>query len=1660
MKAFVTRRLSRLLCLLGLFIGGRLLAQPVAPALNIPEAPSISNLPPVPHPGMYDLGAMTRFNLIRTEVPDVPLRATAPPPGASVIYKHNFDNGPYDHPYIVPPAIIDPRLSNSSWTNTGGVWTSYFGFGVKALAVNNAGPATKTLTLSFTVAEGYIATLRSFSFYHRSSSTGYSAWRLAINGIAADSGGIFVDGLGGQSQMQPTGTVVLDTPITELRGEVKIDLVLYLGAHGGTATFRMDDFTLNGSVSPDQYVRSIARYFDGLGRPLQTVGRKAMAEGNDIVTPNVYDASGREACKYLPLPRPVAGSRGAFVDAIATGMRQHFDTAYPGQQPYAQMEYDNSPLDRVTKELAPGASWVGAGKGLEHSYSSNREYVYAFSSIYYKVIGAFPRFTIGTASSDVPQYAGDYAESTLFVHTVKDEDGNINDEVKDKRGRILMKRRVFQQTSAVPAFVPARSIPDNLAYTIYVYDDLDRLRAVLSPECLKPTHTVSQVSVPGVSTTTTYTYSWPALSVAQMNNLAYQYFYDDRGRLLQKKLPGKETEYFVYDKRDRQVLYQDGNLRAQGHWLFTAYDALDRQVFSGKYEPGTPVSQTDLQQSLIAPGNAPAGSLLSYLKPTTLWKVYPATIPESQLLNYAYYDDYNQLSALPYDAAQFSGITINPTLQPYLEQPEPDFTHAVKGLATGARTRVMDPDDTAAEKWLLSANYYDSKGRVLQTQAQNINGGKEIASNVYYFQGMLWKSIQKHENPVAHPIPGMSAANTTVRVVTTANINLSPGGGSDKVGAITRQIDGGAAYPFVSYTYDQQDRILSKIFPSAKVTQEYNIRGLLDRIDVSNSAAGQDPHVFEENLYYDKGFAGKLYNGNIAGITWRKAGTSAPLEAYGYCYDSLNRLTHAEYRRQETAGAGWLKDAYDYTASNMSYDKNGNLMTMDQRGVNPAVSNAPVDMDRLQYTYADNSNQLVKVKDLVLPANTVTLPDFKDSADLNIEYAYDANGNMVADQNKHITAIAYNYQNKPEKITVGTQGVITYVYDATGNRLQKKIKSTATGVTEIYDYIGNFVYKDSVLQYVLTEEGRIRPVAGTAAMDYVYDYFVKDHLGNVRSVATMNPLTPEYLATHEIARAAIEEQVFDNIPAVRDANPASVDPQNQMAALTKGDGNRIGTAIMLRTMPGDRFAIVANAYYNGSYTQSNSVPGVDMVASLMGALLGGNTYPGVPISELPEQARIVKTALDNPALATQLNNLLDANNDPNVPRAHLNLLFFNEKMELVPALSKSVQVSANSDGSWQEQSLSSSGMVGPFPSGYVMVYVDNQSPGKEVWFDDLALQHYTSSILEENHYYPYGLTINTSQAVNVSGQPYKYQGIELEQHWGLETYETYYGNLDPQIGHFRRFDPRAEMNYSLTPYSSMNNNPINNTDPLGDLVGDYYDRDGNYLYNDGKNDHKTYVVDKQVSVDPSLPGSGRNVPTQMSMTDVEFKKTANVVKQEAVSDDPNESLYIAHANNNEAKERGSDMYSLLMSTYSSVGDKSELSNTDNSGSAKNARAAVIDVLAGHGDPTGGATLWDGTDFLAWGLHAPDGNPQNKFSEYNSITIPKSVYDSYKSNNTSRYGSSVRYYGKSYSIPAAVFGDRNNWSTGSFQYNTGARATQSLQATVNAGGSIFWKKNTP
>ncbi len=97
---------------------------------------------------------------------------------------------------------------------------------------------------------------------------------------------------------------------------------------------------------------------------------------------------------------------------------------------------------------------------------------------------------------------------------------------------------------------------------------------------------------------------------------------------------------------------------------------------------------------------------------------------------------------------------------------------------------------------------------------------------------------------------------------------------------------------------------------------------------------------------------------------------------------------------------------------------------------------------------------------------------------------------------------------QPTKITFNGNAnqYISYLYNATGQKIQKTIKNQDSLSTT--HYINGFPYFDHVLQFFPTPEGYVKntpTMSGGYSFDYVYNYL--DHLGNIRLSYTQDPQT-------------------------------------------------------------------------------------------------------------------------------------------------------------------------------------------------------------------------------------------------------------------------------------------------------------------------------------------------------------------------------------------------------------------------------------------------------------------------------------------------------------------------------------------------------------------------
>ncbi|MBW1298398.1 RHS repeat domain-containing protein, partial [Aquimarina litoralis] len=681
---------------------------------------------------------------------------------------------------------------------------------------------------------------------------------------------------------------------------------------------------------------------------------------------------------------------------------------------------------------APGLDWQAKISGDDHTIKLDRTLNTAADNVvYFKV-----NYAGGNTLVPTLQKVGNYPANELFVSITKDENWKTSDgnnhttkEFTDKRGRVILKR----------------TYNSNVAHdTYYVYDDFGNLSYVFPPKV-----TVDN----GISGT-------------ELNELGYQYRYDRRNRLVEKKIPGKGWEYIVYNKLDQPVMTQDANQRPRNEWLFTKYDAFGRVAFTGLHlHPGN-VSRTTMQ------GFSDNGNYTQYVTKTSQYidvantNIYysndaiPTGVHKIYTINY--YDDYGfDRDGLNKSTSVYGVVTTNTT----------------KGLATGSKVRVLGTD-----QWITTVMAYDNKGQVIWTGSRNdYLNTTDIVETLLDFTGKPIKVKTTHTK-------GSNAA-----IVTTDTFTY------DHMGRVLTQKQQIGSHPeelIVQNNYDELGQLESKKVGNAEqaplqtVDYKYNVRGWLTDINDVNSI-GDDLFTFKINYNATEGRYSipKLYNGNIAETIWKTANDNTK-RAYGYEYDPLNRIKDSYFRYNESLTGASLRS---YDVRNINYDKNGNITSL-TRYNEMGTSNI---MDNLSYQYG-SGNKLSKVTD-----NGNDHVGFLDGTNTNSDYAYDVNGNMTIDRNKGITGITYNHLNLPTSVAINDQarsntGNISYIYDATGVK-QKKIVSGGSSLT--VEYAGNYVYQNGQLQFFSTAEGYVEPVFASngvaiSSFDYIYQY--KDHLGNIR----------------------------------------------------------------------------------------------------------------------------------------------------------------------------------------------------------------------------------------------------------------------------------------------------------------------------------------------------------------------------------------------------------------------------------------------------------------------------------------------------------------------------------------------------------------------------------
>jgi hypothetical protein len=210
-----------------------------------------------------------------------------------------------------------------------------------------------------------------------------------------------------------------------------------------------------------------------------------------------------------------------------------------------------------------------------------------------------------------------------------------------------------------------------------------------------------------------------------------------------------------------------------------------------------------------------------------------------------------------------------------------------KNLVTGTKIQVL-----GTANYLYCVNFYDDRGRLIQTQRYNYsnpgNPTRDTITTQYSFSGQVLRVLVAHKkagtNPQNYRVCTKNEYDYAGRLKKLSklignHLTSSPEvilcqNQYDELGELKEKDLGQQRVDFVQNAYIST--------PVDIVKYEYNIRGWLRGInkDYARGVSGATGW-FGMELCYDFGFTQKLFNGNIVGERWRSKGDGEQ-RAFGF----------------------------------------------------------------------------------------------------------------------------------------------------------------------------------------------------------------------------------------------------------------------------------------------------------------------------------------------------------------------------------------------------------------------------------------------------------------------------------------------------------------------------------------------------------------------------------------------------------------------------------------------------------------------------------------------------------------------------------------------------------------------------------------------------------
>ena len=465
-------------------------------------------------------------------------------------------------------------------------------------------------------------------------------------------------------------------------------------------------------------------------------------------------------------------------------------TAHSDTNPYSENWYDD--FQDLASSRKPGVAWE------DHIVTVNRQVVPA------NVV----RKDSVTSNGSLLD-AGTYPYGLLTSTTTIDEDTCSITVYADMDGNTILERRDT----------------DNDIY--YVYDNYGRLSYVLPPMCQQ-------------------------CGTSQLSKYWYKYTYDDRGRCIEKHLPGCGAVKYWYDEANRIQSEQDGHLRAQSLYRNYSYDAIGRLLLQT-------VSATRGEATL---SNALRVEAKNYYD------------------NYSFRQEFAQL--FPEWADSINATYVSPM------------------VARGRLTATLCYTSNAYGYFEMYR--YDSDGRMVYKLSAYKNNWMKIVHTAYNFVGDVTteeENVYTYSNSHISFLAGRRTVNTYhtgTRLLVNTTVTHTDKNNNTSTQTVSNP------------TYDVFGNVIADNRPGTAADMTYTHDTLHGWLKGVSSPCG-----FSEQLQRETATNAK-YNGNIGKMLWRNT-TNGEQHRYEYTYDKLGRLTSSQYTSSANGTAGRFNESVTYNSN-------------------------------------------------------------------------------------------------------------------------------------------------------------------------------------------------------------------------------------------------------------------------------------------------------------------------------------------------------------------------------------------------------------------------------------------------------------------------------------------------------------------------------------------------------------------------------------------------------------------------------------------------------------------------------------------------------------------------------------------------------------------------